>query len=207
MYNDLLLDRLDMLDRKIEEDEARINALIDEIEELDNLLSPEAQSLIHDLRPITVSDDVYEELDEEASLSDRLADMIAEFAGSWGFISGFIVLMAAWMGLNFYLGSQAFDPYPFILLNLGLSTLAALQAPVILMSQNRQSDEDRAVAQNDYQVNLKSELEIADLHRKLDVLSSTIEMQNKLVSALVAARRQEVSATVQAIEARKEGTK
>lgn len=204
MYNDLLLDRLDLLDRKLEEDEERIDALIDEIEELDSLLSPEAQDIVRNLRPITVSDDVYEELDEEASLADRLADLIAEFAGSWGFITGFIVMMAFWMGLNIYLKAQAFDPYPFILLNLGLSTLAALQAPVILMSQNRQSDKDRAVAQNDYQVNLKSELEIADLHRKIDVLSSTIEMQNKLVSALVAARRQEVTATVQAIEARKQ---
>jgi uncharacterized membrane protein len=205
MYNDLLIDRLAVLNHKIEEDEARINTLIDEIEALDSLLSPEAQNLIHDLRPITVSDDVYEELDEEASFADHMADKIAAFAGSWSFILGFLLLMGIWMGLNFYLKTQAFDPYPFILLNLGLSTLAALQAPVILMSQNRQSDEDRAVAQNDYQVNLKAELEIADLHRKLDGLSSTMDIQNKLISALVAARRQEVTATVQAIEARKQG--
>ena len=108
--------------------------------------------------------------------------------------------MGLWMGLNVYLGERAFDTYPFILLNLGLSTLAALQAPVILMSQNRQAEKDRAVARNDYEVNLKNELELVDLHRKLDVLASQIEMQNKLVNVLVAARRTEVSATVQAIE-------
>src|SRR5690606_23385780 len=96
---------------------------------------------------------------------------------------------------------RAFDTYPFILLNLGLSTLAALQAPVILMSQNRQAMKDRAVAENDFQVNLKNEVEIADMHRKVDNLVSAMELQSKQINALVNARRQEVSATVQAIEA------
>jgi uncharacterized membrane protein len=104
------------------------------------------------------------------------------------------------MAANFYLGAHAFDPSPFILLNLTLSTLAALQAPVILMSQNRQATKDRAVAQNDFQVNLKNELEIADLHRKMDNLAEALTVQTKLVNALVAARRQELSATVRAIE-------
>ncbi|MBZ0278538.1 MAG: DUF1003 domain-containing protein, partial [Anaerolineae bacterium] len=88
----------------------------------------------------------------------------------------------------------------FILLNLTLSTLAALQAPVILMSQNRQSAKDRAVAQNDFQVNLKNEVEIADLHRKLDSLNDALMMQTRLVSALVEARRKELSATVRVME-------
>lgn len=198
MYNDLLLDRLAVTPADNSDD--RIHELIDEIEELNSLLSPEAQQLIRDLRPHTVTDDVYEEIDEKASVGDRLADWIAGFAGSWRFIISFMLLMAAWMGLNGYLGSQAFDPYPFILLNLALSTLAALQAPVILMSQNRQATKDRAVAQNDFQVNLKNELEIADLHRKIDGLAEALTVQTKLVNALVAARRHELSATVRAIE-------
>lgn len=198
MYNDLLLNRIAAINPG--EAEERIRQLIEEVEALDSLLSPEAQSLIRDLRPRTVSDDVYEELDENASFANRVADKLATFAGSWKFIIGFIIMMIAWMGFNLYLRERAFDRYPFILLNLGLSTLAALQAPVILMSQNRQAEKDRAVAQNDFQVNLKNELEIVDLHRKIDVLVNTIEMQSKLVNALVNARRQEVSATVQAIE-------
>lgn len=198
MYNDLLLNRLAVTPGHNSDD--RIQELIDEIEELNSLLSPEAQQLIRDLRPHTVTDDVYEDIDEKALLGDRLADWIAGFAGSWRFIIAFMLVMAGWMGFNYYLGSQAFDPFPFILLNLALSTLAALQAPVILMSQNRQATKDRAVAQNDFQVNLKNELEIADLHRKMDGLAEALTVQTKLVNALVAARRHELSATVRAIE-------
>src|SRR5262249_13619313 len=97
------------------------------------------------------------------------------------------------------MGGNAFDPFPFILLNLTLSTLAALQAPVILMAQNRQSEKDRAVAQNDYQVNIKNELEIADLHRKIDELTNSLILQTNMVNELVAARRQELNATVRAM--------
>jgi uncharacterized membrane protein len=197
MYHDLLLNRL----MPTVDDDAHIDALIDEIEALDNLLSPEARQLIQDLRQHTVSDDVYEEMEESATLGDRLADKLASFAGSWFFIVGFGILMVIWMATNAILGPTAFDPFPFILLNLTLSTLAALQAPVILMSQNRQAAKDRAVAENDFQVNLKNELELVDLHRKMDALISTIELQGKMVDALVAARRQEVNATKQAIEA------
>jgi uncharacterized membrane protein len=201
MYNDLFLERLVAMNPAAEDAEARIERLIDEIEALDNLLSPEALSLIRDLRPHTVSDDVYDELEEKATFGDKLADKIATLAGSWAFIGTFIILMIVWMVGNVYLGERAFDTYPFILLNLGLSTLAALQAPVILMSQNRQSMKDRAVAENDFQVNLKNEVEIADMHRKVDNLVSAMELQSKQINALVNARRQEVSATVQAIEA------
>ena len=197
MYNDLLLNRLAVAPV---DDEEEIQSLIDEIEELDNLLDPEAQALIRDLRPHIVTDDVYEGMDEHATFGQRMADRISGLAGSWKFIIAFLVMMAIWIGINVYLAMRAFDPYPFILLNLTLSTLAALQAPVILMSQNRQGTKDRAVAQNDFQVNLKSEVEIADLHRKLDTLTDALSVQTRLVNALVEARRKELSATVRVIE-------
>jgi uncharacterized membrane protein len=198
MYNDLLLNRLVAV--QTDDPDAHAQDLIDEIEELQSLLSPEAQKLISDLRPVIVTDDVYEEIDEQASLGDRLADKMSAHAGSWRFIIFFCVLMAIWITINAFLGIKAFDPFPFILLNLTLSTLAALQAPIILMSQNRQAAKDRAVAQNDYQVNLKAEVEIADLHRKVDGLTDALTMQTKLVNALVEARRKELSATVRAME-------
>lgn len=197
MYNDLLLDRIAA--PAVNADD-RIQELIDEIEELDNLLSPEAQALIRDLRRHTVSDNVYEDIDEHATLGNRLADWIATYAGSWRFIILFAVIMMVWIGANAYLGAEAFDPFPFILLNLTLSTLAALQAPVILMSQNRQAAKDRAMAENDYQVNLKAEVQITDLHRKMDALVEALDAQTRLVNALVNARRQELNATVRAIE-------
>ncbi|MGQ9888385.1 MAG: DUF1003 domain-containing protein [Aggregatilineales bacterium] len=197
MYNDLLLDRITA--PAVNADD-RIQELIDEIEELDNLLSPKAQALIRDLRQHTVTDNVYKNIDEQATLGDRLADWLAAYAGSWRFIFLFTGIMAAWIAVNTYLGSAAFDPFPFILLNLTLSTLAALQAPVILMSQNRQAAKDRAMAENDYQVNLKAEVQITDLHRKVDALVETLDAQTRLVNALVNARRKELNATVRAIE-------
>jgi uncharacterized membrane protein len=198
MYNDLLIDRIAAA--PVENPDDRIMALIDEIEALDNLLSPAAQQLIRDLRPRPVTDDVYEELDESSSPGERMADRLAAYAGSWRFIGMFCLLMAGWMAVNALLAAHALDPFPFILLNLMLSTLAALQAPVILMAQNRQAVKDRAVAKNDFQVNLKSELEIADLHRKVDTLVDSLAIQTRLVNALVSARRQELSATVRLIE-------
>ncbi len=198
MYNDLLLNRI--AGAPIENPDDRIQELIDEIEELKSLLSPEAQELIRDLRPRIVTDDVYEDIDERASLGDRMADRLAAFAGSWKFILGFALLMVVWIAVNYSMGAEAFDPFPFILLNLTLSTLAALQAPVILMSQNRQATKDRAVAQNDYHVNLKNEVEIADLHRKIDGLTEALSMQTRMVNALVEARRKELSATVRVME-------
>ncbi|MEO8613230.1 MAG: DUF1003 domain-containing protein [Chloroflexota bacterium] len=198
MYNDLLLNRIGAA--PVEDPEEHIQDLIEEIEELKSLTSLEAQELIRDLRPRLVTDDVYEEIEEHASFGDRMADKIATVAGSWRFIIGFSLLMAVWITTNASLGSKAFDPFPFILLNLALSTLAALQAPVILMSQNRAATKDRAVAQNDYQVNLKSEVEIADLHRKVDTLTEALTMQTKMMNALIEARRKELSATVRAME-------
>ncbi|GAB4495618.1 MAG: DUF1003 domain-containing protein [Saprospiraceae bacterium] len=104
------------------------------------------------------------------TFGERLADRVAEFGGSWKFIISFAVVMLAWIALNsVVLAQKAFDPYPYILLNLMLSCLAALQAPIIMMSQNRQEAKDRQRAQNDYLINLKAEIEIRNLHRKLDL--------------------------------------
>lgn len=111
-----------------------------------------------------VSRNVLEEEEEHLTLGQRVADRVAAFGGSWPFIFTFGAIMATWMMINI-LRLANFDPYPFILLNLVLSTLAALQAPVIMMSQNRQSSKDKLLAENDYQVNLKAEMEIAALLR------------------------------------------
>jgi uncharacterized membrane protein len=118
-----------------------------------------------------VSDNVIASVEQKLSYGQRLADKIASFGGSWKFIIIFLSFILVWMIINIiFLMSRAFDPYPFILLNLILSCLAALQAPVIMMSQNRQEEKDRERARNDYQVNLKSELEIRMLHEKMDHL-------------------------------------
>lgn len=117
--------------------------------------------------------DVDRESEQKRSAGERLADRIAAIGGSWRFLIVFALLLAGWVMLNSkLLAASAFDPYPFILLNLLLSTLAAVQAPVILMSQNRQAAKDRVRAQHDYQVNLKAELEIRHLHEKMDHLLS-----------------------------------
>ena len=113
------------------------------------------------------------EFEAERSLGQRLADRIAAFGGSWAFILMFAAILFSWMFLNSYvLLRRPFDPYPYILLNLALSALAALQAPVIMMSQNRQEARDRTRAMHDYQINLKAELEIRQLHQKIDHLLS-----------------------------------
>ncbi|RYG42743.1 MAG: DUF1003 domain-containing protein [Chitinophagaceae bacterium] len=108
---------------------------------------------------------------KKLSYGERLADKVASFGGSWRFIIIFFVILIAWMGLNaFFLHEKGFDPYPFILLNLILSCLASIQAPIIMMSQNRQEEKDRQRAEHDYKVNLKAEVEIRMLHEKLDHL-------------------------------------
>jgi uncharacterized membrane protein len=112
----------------------------------------------------------------QSTRGQRAADAVASFGGSWTFVGLFAAVMLTWVGLNSYLlaaRGSTFDPYPFILLNLFLSMLAAIQAPVILMSQNRQSEKDRLHAEHDYEVNLKAELEIMLLHDKIDQLRQT----------------------------------
>lgn len=106
---------------------------------------------------------------DNRTYGERVADRVADFGGSWTFIIWFFIIIVGWIGINvFLLVNKGFDPYPFILLNLILSCLASLQAPIIMMSQNRQEDKDRERARKDYEINMKSEMEIRELNRKLD---------------------------------------
>ena len=118
---------------------------------------------------------------EKYTLGQRAADAIARFAGSWAFIFAFTGVLILWMVINTILASNAFDPYPFILLNLVLSCVAAIQAPLIMMSQNRQEEKDRRRAENDYKVNLKSEIMIEDLYDKVNaILAKQSVLEKKL---------------------------
>lgn len=117
-----------------------------------------------------MAEDVDTDYDKKLTAADRVSDMIADFGGSWAFILIFFSVIACWIGLNVFL-PQRVDPYPFILLNLILSCLAAVQAPIIMMSQKRQEARDRLRSKNDYKVNLKAELEIRQLHEKIDHLT------------------------------------
>ncbi len=131
--------------------------------ELDVVASFKAQDLI--------ATDVEQEIAKKITFGEWLADKIAVFGGSWTFLISFGIVLATWIIINtLLLSNKPFDPYPFILLNLVLSCLAAIQAPVIMMSQNRQEAKDRLRAENDYSVNLKAEVEIRQLHSKLDML-------------------------------------
>ena len=117
---------------------------------------------------------------EKYTLGQRAADSIAKFAGSWAFIFSFSGILILWMAVNVLLAARAFDPYPFILLNLVLSCVAAIQAPLIMMSQNRQEEKDRRRAENDYKVNLKTEIMIEDLYDKVNAIlakQSALERQ------------------------------
>ncbi|MCB0655117.1 MAG: DUF1003 domain-containing protein [Saprospiraceae bacterium] len=107
---------------------------------------------------------------ETFSRGQRVADKVATFGGSWTFITTFLIILITWIVINIILATKAFDPYPFILLNLVLSCIAAIQAPVIMMSQNRKEEKDRQRAENDYLVNLKAEIEVRNLHQKLNLL-------------------------------------
>ena len=118
---------------------------------------------------------------EKYTLGQRAADKIAKFAGSWAFIFSFTGVLILWMVVNAVLASKAFDPYPFILLNLVLSCVAAIQAPLIMMSQNRQEEKDRRRAENDYKVNLKTEIMIEDIFDKVTaILKKQSEMERQL---------------------------
>ena len=137
-------------------------------------LSSLEQEVVHSLREHeTLAKDIDTEFEHEWSFGERLADRIATFGGSWIFLICFGVFLVFWIGFNsFVLYARPPDPYPYILLNLILSCIAAIQAPVIMMSQNRQEAKDRLRSQHDYQVNLKAELEIRHLHEKVDHLLS-----------------------------------
>jgi len=127
-------------------------------------------------RRVHVARNLNDAFDERLSFGHRLADKVAIFGGSWSFILGFSAFLVAWAVLNTtFLAERAFDPYPYVFLNLLLSMVAALQAPVIMMSQNRQAAKDRLAAALDYEVNLKSETEIAVLHDKVDRLQAQLD--------------------------------
>ena len=119
---------------------------------------------------------------EKYTLGQRAADTIAKFAGSWAFIFSFTGGLILWMVINTILASKAFDAYPFILLNLVLSCVAAIQAPLIMMSQNRQEEKDRRRAENDYKVNLKTEIMIEDLHDKVNAILIRQSQIEKILS-------------------------
>lgn len=147
-----------------------------------------------------ISRNTNDDFEESLTLGQRLADRIAIFGGSWTFILIFLALLLFWIVLNTLLLARVttqFDPYPYVFLNLILSMLAALQAPVIMMSQNRYAAKDRVVAEHDYEVNLKSELEISALHQKIDTLREQQWME------LVAMQQQQIQLLAQLIEQRK----
>lgn len=133
-----------------------------------------------------VSEDVNAEFRSDLTFGQRLADNVSRFGGSWTFIIIFGLGLLLWTGLNSYVLHKPFDPYPYIFLNLMLSMLAAVQAPVIMMSQNRQAAMDRLDAANDYKVNLKAEIEIMGLHDKLD------QMRTDQLAALLAKQQEQI---------------
>jgi uncharacterized membrane protein len=137
-----------------------------------------------------ISRNTHQEWSEKLTFGQKVADKVASFGGSWPFIGIFALFLFIWVGGNVALliifHKKPFDPFPYILLNLFLSMLAAIQAPVIMMSQNRQSAHDRIVAQHDYEVNLKAELEIMALHQKLD------ELREQQWAGLIALQKQQM---------------
>ena len=138
------------------------------------------EDLINMLINEPISVDTDKESDLNRSFGDYLADRITEIEGSWPFIIGLIIFLLLWIILNIFILTNA-DPYPFILLNLLLSCIAALQAPIIMMSQNREAKKDRLRSSNDYKTDLKSELMLEDLHNKM---SQIIKNQNKIINIL-----------------------
>ena len=138
------------------------------------------EDLINMLINEPISVDTDKESDLNRSFGDYLADKITEIAGSWPFIIGLVIFLLLWIILNIFILTNA-DPYPLILLNLLLSCIAALQAPIIMMSQNREAKKDRLRSSNDYKTDLKSELMLEDLHNKM---SQIIKNQNKIINIL-----------------------
>ena len=138
------------------------------------------EDILHMMLEKKVSVDLERSLHAAATFGQRTADRIARFAGSWGFIFSFTALLLFWMFGNNLLKEEAFDAYPYILLNLVLSCVAAIQAPLIMMSQNRREERDREQAENAYKVNLKSEFILEDLHKKMDRI---LENQERIKKA------------------------
>lgn len=173
-----------------------IPSKVDRLKTAQRLLQKELQHLPPQERLVverfiarrSVARNVEREFRDSRTFGERVADRVATIGGSWRFIIAFGLVLVGWVALNVAMG-KPFDPYPFILLNLVLSCLAAVQAPIIMMSQNRQSDSDRLQAQHDYEVNIKSELEIMQVHEKLDHLreqdwATLVELQNRQIEML-----------------------
>lgn len=151
----------------------RVNALYYEevLKKERGTLSELDKEVLESLRHHEIlAENINDEFDESRTLGERVADKIARFGGSWIFISIFLLILVSWMIVNsFQFLNEPFDPYPYILLNLVLSCLAAIQAPIIMMSQNRQAAKDRLSQESDYQVNLKSELQIRQLNARMEI--------------------------------------
>lgn len=156
----------------------------------DDLEDREKRILRRVAKRIAISQNVNERFREKMTFGQRLADRVAAFGGSWSFIMLFGITLTAWILYNTagVDGRDIVDPYPFIFLNLILSMLAAIQAPVIMMSQNRQSSKDRLAAANDYEVNLKAELEIMNLHEKVD------DIRTRQLEALISEQAEQLGA-------------
>ena len=160
----------------------------------DSLSSQQQHVIRHISRREHISKDVVKEHEEQYTFGQRAADRVASFGGSWPFIGIFFAVMAVWIVLNSYVliewdKKNIFDPFPYILLNLVLSMMAGIQAPIIMMSQNRQAQRDRLDANHDYEVNLKAELEIMALHTKMDELrehqwEDLVNMQKEQIQML-----------------------
>lgn len=167
------------------------------LEKINGLTKREQEMIRHILQRSHVSRNVNKEFDEQLTFGQRLADRVASFGGSWTFIMIFGAILLFWVVLNSVVlakYNKAFDPYPYILLNLFLSMLASIQAPIIMMSQNRQAAKDRLDAAHDYEVNLKAELEIASLHAKMD------ELREKQWSELVAMQQEQIKLLMKLLE-------
>jgi len=167
------------------------------LEKINHLSKREQEMIRHILQRSHVSRNINKEFDEQLTFGQRLADRVASFGGSWTFIIIFGSILLFWVILNSVVlasYSKAFDPYPYILLNLFLSMLASIQAPIIMMSQNRQAAKDRLDAAHDYEINLKAELEIASLHAKVD------ELREKQWVELVAMQQEQITLLMKLLE-------
>jgi len=167
------------------------------LEKINNLTKREQEMIRRIIQRSHVARNINKEFDEQLTFGQRLADRVASFGGSWTFISIFGAVLLFWVILNSLVlarYNKAFDPYPYILLNLFLSMLASIQAPIIMMSQNRQAAKDRLDAAHDYEINLKAELEIASLHAKMD------ELREKQWAELVAMQQEQIALLTKLLE-------
>ena len=175
-----------------EDNKFNTEKIVNEILQQGEIFNDIEEDLLHELLGSKISEDNIKAHTQALTFGDRMADKIAASVGSWSFIIVALSIIAIWIALN-SIKKNLFDPFPFILLNLVLSCTAAIQAPVIMMSQNRQEDKDRIKSKNDYKVNLKSELIIEDLHKKIDLLvqdqKKLVENQSKMLEYIESLRK------------------